>query len=72
MASRSGSKKRQEQLLEEILVRVKSVQDSIDSKDIEEILKEPKYRKALREAEEDVRKGRVRPLERLLEELRSD
>ncbi len=58
-------------MLEEILVRVKSMQDSIDSKEIAEILKEPGYRRALMEAERDVKQGRVRPLKGVLKGLRS-
>ncbi len=71
MTARSASRQKQEQMLEEILVRVKSMQDSIDSKEIAEILKEPGYRRALMEAERDVRQGRVRPLKGVLKGLRS-
>ncbi len=58
-------------MLKEILVRVKSMQDSIDSKEIAEILKEPRYRRALIEAERDVSRGKVRLLKGVIKGLRS-
>ncbi len=70
MTIRSPPRGKQEQLLEEILVRVKSMQDSLDSKDIEEILKEPRYQKALHEALEDIKMGREKPLSQVLKEMR--
>lgn len=57
-------------LLSEILVRVKAIQNSLEQKDIEEILSDPKYHKALKEAEEDIKAGRERPLKAFLRDAR--
>ena len=57
-------------LLEEILVRIKALQDAYDEDEIEAILREPKYRRALREAEEDVKFRRERDLASFLRDLR--
>jgi hypothetical protein len=57
-------------LLEEILVRIKALQDSYDENEIEEILRDPKYMRALREAEADIRSGRERDLASFLRDLR--
>jgi citrate lyase beta subunit len=48
---RTSEKKR----LEEILVRVKALQDAFEENEIEAILRDPKYRRALREAEGDIK-----------------
>ena len=57
-------------LLEEILVRVKALQDAHDKDEIELILRDPKYRRALREAEADIKSGRERDLASFLRDLR--
>lgn len=59
----------QKRMLEEILVRVKALQDAFDETEIETILRNPKYRKALREAEADIESGRERFLEAFLKDL---
>jgi hypothetical protein len=55
--------------LEEILVRVKALQDALEENEIEAILRDPKYRRALREAEGDIKSGRERPLQSFLKDL---
>jgi heme oxygenase len=55
--------------LEEILVRVKALQDALEENEIEAILRDPKYRRALREAEGDVKSGKERPLQSFLKDL---
>jgi hypothetical protein len=55
--------------LEEILVRVKALQDALEENEIEAILRHPKYRRALREAEGDIKSGRERPLQSFLKDL---
>jgi citrate lyase beta subunit len=57
-------------LLEEILVRIRALQDAYDEDEIEAILREPKYRRALREAEADIKFGRERDLASFLRDLR--
>jgi hypothetical protein len=56
-------------MLEEILVRIKALQDAYDESEIEAILRDPKCRRALREAEADVKSGRERRVEALLKDL---
>ena len=46
------------------------MQNSLDQKDMEGILKDPRYRLALKEAEDDIRAGRERPLEAFLEDAK--
>ena len=55
--------------LEEILVRVKALQDALEEIEIEAILRDPKYRRALREAEGDIKSGKERPLQSFLKDL---
>ena len=55
--------------LEEILVRVKALQDALEENEIEAILRDPKYRRALREAEGDIKSGKERPLQSFLKDL---
>jgi len=55
--------------LEEILVRVKALQDALEENEIEAILRDPKYRRALREAEGDIKSGRERSLRGFLKNL---
>jgi len=57
-------------LLEEILVRIRAMQDAYDEDEIEAILRDPKYRSALREAEADIKFGRERDLASFLRDLR--
>jgi hypothetical protein len=57
-------------LLEEILVRVRALQDAHDKDEIETILRDPRYRKALREAEADIKARRERDLVSFLRDLR--
>ena len=57
-------------LLSEILVCVKAIQDSLDQKDIEGILKDPRYRRALNEAERDIKEGRERLLHTFLKDVK--
>lgn len=56
--------------MSEILVRVKAIQNSLDQREIEEILNDPKYRRALKEAEDDIKAGRERSLETFLKNVR--
>lgn len=62
---RAGEKK----VLAEILVRVKALQDALEENEIKTILLNPRYRRALREAEADIRLGRERKLESFLKDL---
>jgi len=55
--------------LEEILVRVKALQDAFEENEIETVLRDPKYKRALREAEGDIKSGRERPLKSFLKDL---
>jgi hypothetical protein len=59
----------EKKLLEEILVRVKALQDAFEENEIETILRDPRYRRALREAEGDIRSGRERTLQSFLKDL---
>jgi hypothetical protein len=61
--------KSEKKTLEEILVRVKALQDALEENEIEAILRDPKYRRALREAEGDVKSGKERPLQSFLKDL---
>ena len=56
-------------MLKEILVRVRALQDAFDENETEAILQDPKYRRALREAESDIKSGRERGLESFLKDL---
>ena len=47
-------------VLEEILLRIQASQDTFEGNEIETILRNPRYRRALREAEADVKSGRER------------
>jgi hypothetical protein len=60
----------EKRLLEEILVRIKLLQDTLDAYEVKDILRDPRYRKALREAEADVKYGRERTFSSFLEDLR--
>jgi len=55
--------------LKEILVRVKALQDALEENEIEVILRDPSYKRALREAENDIEFGRERPLRSFLKDL---
>ena len=55
--------------LEEILVRVKALQDAFEENEIETVLRDPKHKRALREAEGDIKSGRERPLKSFLKDL---
>ncbi len=55
--------------LQEILVRVRALQDALEENEIEAILRDPKYRRALREAEGDIKSGRERTLHSFLKDL---
>lgn len=65
-----SSLEQQTSLLSEILIRLKAIQNSLDQKDIEEILNDPKYRGALKEAEAEIRAGRERTLEAFLKDVK--
>lgn len=54
---------------EEILVRVKALQDALDESEVKTLLRNPRYRRALREAEADVKSGRERTLSSFLKDL---
>ena len=56
-------------MLEEILVRIRALQDAVDENEIEDIIRDPGYRKALREAEADIKSGRERTLQSFLKDL---
>ena len=62
--------KDERRLLEEILMRVRALQDAHDKDEIESILLDPKYRRALREAEADIKSGRERDLASFLRDLK--
>jgi tRNA G10 N-methylase Trm11 len=55
--------------LEEILVRVKALQDALEENEIEAILRDPKYGRALREVEGDIKSARERPLHSFVKDL---
>jgi len=59
-------------LLGEILVRIRALQNAHDEDEIEAILRDPKYGKALREAEADIKSGRERDLSSFLRALRRE
>ncbi len=61
--------KGERKILEEILVRVKALQDACEENEIEAILRDPKYRRALQEAEADITSGRERTLHSFLRDL---
>ena len=69
MAKQALERTSEKKVLEEILVRVKALQDALEENEIEAILREPKYRRALREAEGDIKSGRERPLRSFLKDL---
>jgi len=50
-------------------VRVKALQDAFEENEIKTILLNPGYRRALREAEDDIKSGRERKLESFLKDL---
>lgn len=60
----------EKKMLEEILLRLRALQDALDQNEIETILRDARYREALREAEADIESGRERPLEDFLKGLR--
>jgi len=64
------SKSKRDLLLNEILIRVKALQDSLDAEEIESILNDAKNLEALHEAEEDIKSGRERDLKDFLADLR--
>ena len=57
-------------LLEEILLRIRALQDAHDKDEIESGLRDPKYRRALREVEANIKSGRERDLASFLRDLR--
>lgn len=59
----------EKKLLREILVRVKALQNAFDENEIEIVLRDPTYRRALREAEADIKSGRERAIESFLKDL---
>ncbi len=59
----------EKRMLKEILIRVKALQDAFDENEIETILQDPKYKRALQEAESDIKSGRERRLENFLKDL---
>jgi len=59
----------EKKVLEEILVRVKALQDAFEENEIEAVLRDPKYKRALRETEGDIKSGRECPLESFLKDL---
>lgn len=69
MAKRVLERKDGKKMLEEILVRVKALQEAFEENEIEAILRDPKYRRALQEAEADVKSGRERSLHDFLRDL---
>lgn len=69
MAKQLLERTHEKKLLEEILVRVKALQDAFEENEIETILRDPRYRRALREAEGDIRSGRERTLQSFLKDL---
>lgn len=70
MKSGVVSKSKRDLLLNEILIRVKALQDSLDAEEIESILNDAKNLEALHEAEEDIKSGRERDLKDFLADLR--
>jgi len=56
-------------MLEEILVRVRALQDALDENEVKDLLRYPRYLKALREAESDIKSGRERTLSGFLKDL---
>ena len=60
----------EKRLSEEILVRIKALQDTVDENEVRDILRGPRYRKALREAEADIKAGRERTLSSFRKELK--
>ena len=69
MAKQVLERASEKKTLEEILVRVKALQDSLEENEIEVMLRDPKYRRALREAEGDIKSGRERTLHSFLKDL---
>lgn len=69
MAKQIPVRSDERKLLKEILVRVKALQDALDESEIKAILHDPRYRRALREAEADIRSGKERTLEAFLKDL---
>ena len=69
MAKQILERTSEKKTLEEILVRVKALQDALEESEIEAILRDPKYRRALREAEGDIKSGRERTLHSFLKDL---
>lgn len=59
----------EKKLLREILVRIKALQNAFDENEIEIVLRDPTYRRALREAEADIKSGRERAIESFLKDL---
>jgi hypothetical protein len=62
-------RKDEKKMLEEILVRVKALQDAFEENEIEAILRGNRYRRALKEAQADVESGRERTLHDFLRDL---
>ena len=60
----------EKRMLEEILVRIKALQDTVDENEVRDILRDPRYRKALREAEADIKAGREHTLSSFLKGLK--
>ena len=69
MAKQILERTSEKKTLEEILVRVKALQDALEENEIEAILRDPKYRRAMREAEGDIKSGRERSLQSFLKDL---
>ncbi len=69
MAKQVLERTSEKKTLEEILVRVKALQDTLEENEINAILRDPKCRRALREAEGDIKSGRERPLQNFLKDL---
>jgi len=59
----------EKRMLEEILVRVRALQDAVDENEVKDLLRNSRYRKALREAESDIKSGRERTLSSFLKDL---
>lgn len=59
----------EKRMLEEILVRVRALQDALDENEVKDLLRNPRYRRALREAESDIKSGRERTLSSFLKDL---
>ena len=59
----------EKKMLEAILVRVKVLQDAFEENEIEAVLRDPKYKIALREAEGDVKSGRECSLKSFLKDM---